>query len=1135
MDTRKQTSPFDHSGAWLPESLERQLSGFRNYVWLTKLLQSFSLALLSCLLAFVTILVSDRLLDTWPAVRWALMLSSVIVWTLMPWTIYRWMWSYRRPEQLARLLREREPAFGDELLSAIELAANSQEQSRSPELCQAAIGQAAASAVKTDLRKWSPPNRLPMLVSFLVLNLCIVCASAWWIPTATGNAWQRLTRPWRAIERYTFVAVQALPERLVVAHGEPTQWSVQLKPDSAWSPATAYASLGNSPELPAQLNDNRYPFQLPPLTAQTELQLIVGDFDHQVQLEPKLRPELTTVTAEVSLPEYLQRDAPLDVDVRSGVLSVVEGSQARLIATATRPLQHANFDDIDSYVDGSQIRTQTWLIDGNEKASSLRWRDQDGLDGSSAFQLQVKPMIDEPPSVTAQDLPRQCVLLDSEQLNFRVLAADDFGIRRVGMRWRGVDENPLVTAAQGQAVLSAGGADQSSLQVSGAFCAANLGIAAQTIQLTIWVEDYLPGRQPVESLPYLLYVLSPDQHALWITAQMNKWQRAALDVRDIEMQLNQSNQALRDRATQELTTETFRDELMRQAAAEQANARKLTGLAQQGVELLRQAARNSDISATSLDQWAKMLEALDDISRKRMPDVSDLLQQAAKVIDLDGSKQASAGASDSNSTASPGDMASTSSQPGEDSATQQLPIKPSAESTEGQSKASQLPSLTRVESSLQPADSPVSPEEGSDEKTDSKDQSTSEAQSGRLTMPQTALLGPTGQASQSEKKSANKTEATDKLDSALEKQQELLAEFEKLSDELNAVLSNLEGSTLVKRLKAASREQNLVAEKIATRIGKVFGQAAQVASEDRTFLNELSETERASGLLISYIMDDIQAFYQRRRTNEFKRVLDEMKSSDIVVAIQNLAEELAAEHGLSIATAEYWADNLDRWAEDLVESTDQSEKEKQEQKPGEESQSLPPSLILEMLKILESEVNLREQTRIAQQAVTAIEATDHIQQAQGLSGQQADLRVRTEEVSDQIAKLPDADQHFAQELSILSQVSLIMDQARELLALGNTGPEAIAAETEVIELMLQSKRINPQGAGSGGGGASPGGGGLGTTSESALALIGAGLNSQEHREPRDIGQAVGSSADRNLPEEFRGGLDAYFQQLETAP
>ncbi|HAC92878.1 MAG TPA: hypothetical protein DCF63_19930, partial [Planctomycetaceae bacterium] len=596
LDSRERKSQTDYSTAWLPESLQRQLSGFRSYVWLTKLLQSFSLALLSCLLAFVTILISDRLSDTWPAVRWALLLSSVIVWMLLPWTVYRWMWSYRRPEQLARLLREREPAFGDELLSAIELAANSQEQSRSPELCQAAIGQAAASAIKNDLRKWSPPNRLPMIASLLVLNLCIVCASAWWIPTATGNAWQRLTRPWRAIERYTFAAVQALPERMVVAHGEPTQWSVQLKPDSAWSPATAYASLGNSPELPAQLNDNRYPFQLPPLTVQTELQLQVGDFDHQVQVEPKLRPELTTVTAEVTLPEYLQRDAPLDVEVRSGVLSVVEGSQARLIATATRPLQHAKLDDIDSYVDGSQIRTQTWLIDGTEKAFSLRWRDQDGLDGSSAFQLQIKPMIDEPPSVTAQDLPRQCVLLDSEQLNFRVLAADDFGIRRVGMRWRGVDENPLVTAAQGQAVLSAGGANQSPLQVSGAFCAANLGIAAQTIQLTIWVEDYLPGRQPVESLPYLLYVLSPDQHALWITAQMNKWQRAALDVRDVEMQLNQSNQALRDRAAQELSTEMFRDELMRQAAAEHANARKLSGLAQQGVELLRQAARNSDIS-----------------------------------------------------------------------------------------------------------------------------------------------------------------------------------------------------------------------------------------------------------------------------------------------------------------------------------------------------------------------------------------------------------------------------------------------------------------------------------------------------------------------------------------------------------
>ena len=57
---------------------------------------------------------------------------------------------------------------------------------------------------------------------------------------------------------------------------------------------------------------------------------------------------------------------------------------------------------------------------------------------------------------------------------------------------------------------------------------------------------------------------------------------------------------------------------------------------------------------------------------------------------------------------------------------------------------------------------------------------------------------------------------------------------------------------------------------------------------------------------------------------------------------------------------------------------------------------------------------------------------------------------------------------------------------------------AIAAETEAIELLLKSKKINPRGGG--GGGANPGGGGGGTTNDSALALLGAGLNEKEVRE-----------------------------------
>ena len=69
--------------------------------------------------------------------------------------------------------------------------------------------------------------------------------------------------------------------------------------------------------------------------------------------------------------------------------------------------------------------------------------------------------------------------------------------------------------------------------------------------------------------------------------------------------------------------------------------------------------------------------------------------------------------------------------------------------------------------------------------------------------------------------------AEEKVEEAVVKQQDLLAEFEKIADELNRVLANLEGSTLVKRLKAASRLQYQIAGGISAHVGDTFGVAAQ--------------------------------------------------------------------------------------------------------------------------------------------------------------------------------------------------------------------------------------------------------------------------------------------------------------------
>lgn len=185
--------------------------------------------------------------------------------------------------------------------------------------------------------------------------------------------------------------------------------------------------------------------------------------------------------------------------------------------------------------------------------------------------------------------------------------------------------------------------------------------------------------------------------------------------------------------------------------------------------------------------------------------------------------------------------------------------------------------------------------------------------------------------------------------------------------------------------------------------------------------------------------------------------------------------------------------------------------------------------MLEVLQILEAEVNLREETRVAEQSRAAVSVEDHQAEGAKLSATQVQLSVRIQKVAERIRELPNGEAEFAKEIRLLQAVEEVMDEAAEILGAPNTGSPAIAAETEAIELLLQSRRFNPRGGG--GGGSSPGGGGGGTTSDSALALLGSGYNEKEVREDHGVTQSTGETT-AALPEEFRAGLDEYFNQLD---
>lgn len=190
---------------------------------------------------------------------------------------------------------------------------------------------------------------------------------------------------------------------------------------------------------------------------------------------------------------------------------------------------------------------------------------------------------------------------------------------------------------------------------------------------------------------------------------------------------------------------------------------------------------------------------------------------------------------------------------------------------------------------------------------------------------------------------------------------------------------------------------------------------------------------------------------------------------------------------------------------------------------------MPPSIVLEVMKILEKQIALREETRSAEQARPALDQEVYQQRAGALAQRQGILTERVGRVVEKIRGLPDSAEVFGGEIVLLGRVGAVMGEAESLLARPETGPPTIAAETEAIELLLRARRVNPKGGG--GSGSSPGGGGQGDTDQSALALVGSGTEQAARPAPRAPRYATGVTG-QALPEEFRRGLDAYFEALE---
>ena len=1164
----------------LPPRMSAALTQYQKRVWIIKLAEGFLAAIFGLVISYLLVFGLDRLFDT-PAVLRACILATGMVGLviLFPLKYHNWVWRHRRLDQVARLVRHRYPRFGDHLLGIVELAESQEQPGKSRALVAAAMRQVDEELASRDLtdavpnathRRWAWAAAVPVVGVVLLMVL---------IPAAGSNAFKRWLMPWGDHERYTFAQMAGQTDLRVVPYAEPFEVTARIKEDSPWKPASALARYEKQTPIEATREGTSYRFSLPPQTQDGQVSVRVGDARRSIPVEPKLRPALSALWARVQLPGYLRRSESLTEDARGGTLSLVRGSSVVFEATATRALAAATLDGSAQAVDGSQVTTERIAVEASADYH-LTWRDQYGLSAREAQVLHIEALDDQGPVVNFNKLKNQQVVLSHEALAFEIQAKDDFGVKRVGLEWQGITDpvhNP--EPSQGEKIVAAGSPTSDSMTVPATFSADREGVRAQSLRVRVFAEDYLPERGRAYSSYLVLHILNSAEHYRWLTEQISQWTGAAQEVYDRELQLHETNKALRDLTPESLDDPAVRKQIQQQAGAELTNAARLSALVDTGKSLVKEAAKNEEFDAQQLDAFAEMLKQLEAIAGEHMPSVAELLQQAAaaqgqpvaasKEPPLQGEpgyaepkRGADNNESEDSLTAPPGadDLGLEAADKYGPKGLKPEGLKENPNDSDPEAGDAAHDKSTQPEG--EPGSMPANPTPlvGDIESGFNKSEEAGEAPQvkGGLLIPGTALRG-SGRDPNEESEDSEESEVTTEelIIEAVSEQRDLLDAFAKLAEEMNNLLMGFENSTFVKRLKAASRRQIDLAAALNDLDG--FGVDANELG-DQSQRQNLTEQEKAAADRVLLIQEDMDAYAERKPNQNYTRVLAEMQETIVVTQIRDVAAAIMRnEVGQSTIEAEYWADTLDRWAEQLVDPLGDSE-------PAEaeliELPNLTPEIILEVLRIINSEIELREETRELDQVIGAIDTEIYERRGTDLSVTQAELAARSRELAEQIRAMPNAPDHADETLAgqikavkdegelegealdkriawltaraelgkevlqaqidKLTNAATVMDEVKAMLAQPATGPPTIAAIVEVIEILLETHRM-PN---------APTVVNAPSATTSALMLMGLGDDgSRAFIENRVPGQATGK-AGRKLPEEYRAGLDAYFDALE---
>ena len=619
----------------LPDSLRAQFAALERALWRTETRHAVCGGLAALAASFALLFLCDRVGDTPKALRTALLLGGIAgaAWFAVKWC-RSWVWQRRDLRALSNVVQHGHRRLGDRLLGIVELAEEKvRPQNMSLALCRAAIRQVSAEAAKFDFSAVvnSRPARLAGLALAAVLVPVVFAFGV--APAAGWNALQRWAVPVASIPRYTFIALEGVPAQLVVPHGEAFELVAKVNYRSFWKPASASGRFELQTKLSAPVKNGQVKLTIPGQTQDGKLHVRLGDATHTIAVKPLHRPALKQLVANVQLPAYLQYP-PTNQIVQNATLPVLEGSRVTLNGTATRALASAEVtvdktEPLSLLLTGEKFNSGALKLDASSQAA-FDWRDEFGLKPIAPWLLALRPLKDAAPRVDLGDLPLELSILESDVLPLRFTASDDFGVREGAITTEIIASlDPTNTPAIAHFKKSAISAQERRFTNTFMFSPTVLRIPADSVvEVKGLATDFLPGREPAESVTHRISIVSLSRHAELVRQQLDALFAQVEEVTRKEESIADATRELMGLPEEKLKSEEAGKKAGEQADEQARNAAQLDRIAQQGQDIIREAMRNPTLTQQTLRDWTQNLTQMKSIAQGEMKDAQQSLQKA---------------------------------------------------------------------------------------------------------------------------------------------------------------------------------------------------------------------------------------------------------------------------------------------------------------------------------------------------------------------------------------------------------------------------------------------------------------------------------------------------------------------------